>query len=145
MRSSLLDNVSRAKRSEIMGRVHSEDTGPEMVVRRLVHTMGYRYRLHVQDLPGSPDLVFPRLRKVVFVHGCFWHQHRCKRGDRRPSSHTDYWLPKLRRNKERDRRVISELKKLGWISLIVWECQTIPKRQNTLAVRLDGFLSRPNH
>ena len=136
-----MDNVTRTKRSEIMARVRSGDTGPEMAVRRLVHSMGYRYRLHRKDLPGSPDLAFPRLQKVIFVHGCFWHQHHCKRGDRKPSTHTDYWLPKLRRNVERDRRAVRQLKKLGWTALVVWECQTTSKRIEALVARLNRYLS----
>ena len=124
--------------------VKSKGTGPEMVVRRLVHSMGFRYGLHRRDLAGNPDLVFTRLRKAIFVHGCFWHQHHCKRGARRPSSHTDYWLQKLRRNMDRDRRVIRELRKLGWSVLVVWECQAIPKRLKALTARLNRFLSRPN-
>ena len=137
----MLDNVTRTRRSEIMARVRSGDTGPELAVRSLVHSMGYRYRLHRKDLPGSPDLVFPRMQKVIFVHGCFWHQHRCKRGNRKPSSHMDYWLAKLQRNVARDRRVIRQLKRLGWGALVVWECQMTPKRMNALAARLDRFLS----
>jgi len=130
----------RLTRSQIMARVHSEDTEPEMVVRRLVHLMGFRFRLHRRDLPGTPDLVFPRLRKVIFVHGCFWHQHRCKRGNRTPSTRRNYWVPKLHRNVARDRMVRARLRRLGWDTLVVWECQTKPPKRDALQERLDRFL-----
>ena len=119
--------------------VKSKNTPPEMIVRRLVHSMGYRFRLHRKDLPGNPDLVFPRFRKVIFVHGCFWHQHRCNRGNRKPTTRQEYWLPKLRRNVKRDRRVLRELRNLGWRALVVWECQTKPKRLGALANRIARF------
>jgi DNA mismatch endonuclease (patch repair protein) len=124
-----------------MSRVRSEDTEPEMTVRRLVHAMGYRYRLHARYLPGKPDLVLPRLRKVVFVHGCFWHQHCCKRGNRRPASRQEYWLPKLERNVKRDRKAVRDLRKLGWRTLVVWECQTRAKKRPALAERIARFLA----
>ena len=123
-----------------MALVRSTDTGPEMVVRRLVHSLGYRYRLHRKDLPGSPDLTFPSRRKVLFVHGCFWHQHTCKRGARIPSTSREYWVRKLGRNVARDKRVRRELKKLGWSSLVVWECQTKPRTIARLSARIERFL-----
>jgi len=107
-----------------MRRIRKTDTKPELLVRRLVHGMGYRYRLHRRDLPGTPDLVFPRLRKVIFVHGCFWHQHDCPLGRKQPSANPDYWLPKLARNVERDARAQAQLADLGWKVLAIWECQT---------------------
>jgi DNA mismatch endonuclease, patch repair protein len=93
-------------------------------VRRLIHGMGFRFRLHRKDLPGKPDLVFPRLRKVIFVHGCFWHQHAACREGRIPGSRRDYWAPKLTRNQERDSHNISRLKALGWEVHVIWECET---------------------
>ena len=135
-----MDTLSTSQRSRIMARVRSEDTGPEMLVRRTVHSLGYRFRLHRRDLPGKPDLVFPSRCKVIFVHGCFWHQHRCKRGNRVPSTRREYWVPKLRRNVSRDRRVVRELRKLGWEVLKVWECQTKPQKLPTLIRRLVKFL-----
>jgi DNA mismatch endonuclease (patch repair protein) len=133
-----VDTVSPLQRSEIMGRVRSKDTGPEMVVRRLVHGMGYRYRLHSAKLPGRPDLVFAARRKVVFVHGCFWHQHRgCKRA-RMPSSNRDYWVAKIERNTSRDRAVVRALRRARWKVLTVWECEL--SNMNRLAKRLGGFL-----
>ncbi|MCI0467585.1 MAG: very short patch repair endonuclease [Beijerinckiaceae bacterium] len=109
-----------------MRRIKSKDMKPEMLVRRLVHAMGYRYRLHVKELPGKPDLVFPSRRKVIFVHGCFWHLHNSRDcPDRRePRTNQDYWGPKLARNKERDAEHIAALEAAGWPVLIVWECQT---------------------
>lgn len=106
-----------------MSLIRSKDTGPEMAVRRVVHGMGYRYRLHRRDLPGHPDLVFPSRRKVIFVHGCFWHQHKGCKVARRPKSNKEYWLPKLRATKERDARNQRKLKTAGWNVMIVWECQ----------------------
>lgn len=116
------DPLSPDERSKRMSRVRSGDTKPEMVVRRLVHGLGYRYRLHVGDLPGTPDLVFKARRKVVFVHGCFWHQHGCRQY-RMPKTRTEFWEPKLQGNTARDAKVQRELRELGWSVLVVWECQ----------------------
>lgn len=109
-------------RSQMMAAVRSKDTAPEMLVRRLVHSLGYRYRLHQTDLPGKPDLVFRVKRKVVFVHGCFWHQHGCM-GSHLPKSNQTYWTPKLERNRERDAEHIKELRGRGWKCLVLWECE----------------------
>ena len=103
--------------------IGSKDTKPEMLLRRLVHSMGYRYRLHVKDLPGKPDLVFRGRKKVIFVHGCFWHQHANCREGRVPSSRKSYWEPKLARNKQRDEEHLKELKRLVWRTMVIWECQ----------------------
>ncbi|HET6378089.1 MAG TPA: very short patch repair endonuclease [Methylocella sp.] len=129
-------------RSENMRRIRSKDTKPEMLVRRLAHKMGYRYRLHRRDLPGKPDLVFGPRRKVIFVHGCFWHSHsgpNCP--DRRqPRSNLAYWQPKLARNQRRDAEHMAALAKAGWEVLIVWECET--RNPVTLAASLRAFLDR---
>lgn len=109
-------------RSENMRRIKSRDTNPEMIVRRLVHAMGYRYRLHRTDLPGKPDMVFAARRKVIFVHGCFWHSHGCKLSHV-PKSNADYWTPKFERNKIRDAAHDVALKSLGWKRLLIWECE----------------------
>ena len=101
----------------------SKDTAPELTVRRMAHRMGYRFRLHRKDLPGKPDLAFPKLHKVLFVHGCFWHGHNCARGARVPVQNRDYWIEKIARNKERDIRARAALKAIGWSSLALWECQ----------------------
>lgn len=124
-------------RSEIMRAVKSRDTTPEMIVRRTVHAMGKRYRLHRDDLPGKPDLTFPRLRKVIFVHGCFWHGHDCKRGARQPKENAEYWLKKISRNRERDVRSQDELQAMGWDILVIWECEL--KDVAGLTVRLQRF------
>lgn len=109
-----------------MRAIKAKDTAPELAVRRLAHSMGYRFRLHLKDLPGKPDLVFSKHKKVIFVHGCFWHQHpieRCADG-RRPKSNTGYWDIKLARNIERDERNQIKLEELGWQVLVIWECET---------------------
>lgn len=116
-----MDTLSPDQRSERMARVRSKDSRIEMVVRRLVFSMGYRYRLHRRDLPGCPDLVFPSLRRVIFVHGCFWHRHEgCART---PKSNLAFWLPKLQENRARDERNMRLLKDMGWKHMVVWECQ----------------------
>lgn len=124
-----------------MRRIRKKDTKPELVVRRIAHRMGYRFRLHRSNLPGTPDLVFPRLKKLVFVHGCFWHQHGCRLGAKQPSSNQDYWLPKLIRNVERDRRATARLTQAGWDVLVIWECET--RVPDGLSARLARFLEQP--
>lgn len=120
-----------------MQSVRSRDTGPEMAVRSLLHKLGYRFRLHRKDLPGTPDIVFPSKRKIIFVHGCFWHGHECKKG-KLPKSRTDFWLGKVTRNRERDVDVISKLHELGWITLTVWQCEL--RDMETLTEKLVDFL-----
>lgn len=135
-----MDTLSPKERSKRMARVRGRDTKPEMIVRRLTHAMGYRYRLHRADLPGKPDLVFPGRRKVIFVHGCFWHRHddpECRLA-RMPKSRLDFWGPKLERNRQRDADNVDRLLELGWRALIVWECQT--KDRAALEVRIGEFL-----
>ena len=128
-------------RSRIMRAVKSKDTKPEMIVRRLVHGMGYRYRLHRTGLPGKPDLVFGPRRKVIFVHGCFWHGHHCKRGARVPKTNIKYWTAKIGRNRQRDKDSEAALAAMGWRVLIVWECEKKDGAVRTaLAMTLDGFL-----
>lgn len=127
----MTDTLTPKERSERMSRIRSKDTKPEITVRRLVHGMGYRYRLHRRDLPGIPDLVFPRLKKVIFIHGCFWHRHsdpRCKLA-RLPKSRLDFWKPKLEANRQRDLENIHKLSRLGWEVLVVWECEISDKEQ----------------
>lgn len=132
------DTLSPGERSIRMSLVRSKDTKPEMRVRKLVHAMGYRYRLHVPNLPGRPDLVFPRLRKIIFVHGCFWHQHSCAMGARMPKSKIRFWRKKLEGNKKRDAEIMRRLKKNGWSILIIWECQI--SKTEALKARLKKFL-----
>ena len=137
----MTDTFPKAERSRIMAAVKSKDTAPEMTVRRLVHSLGYRYRLHVKSLPGSPDLAFPRLKKVINVSGCFWHMHGCGRC-RMPSSRETYWREKLLRNYERDKKTARALRKAGWGLLVVWECQIMRNRADWLKRRLLHFLSQ---
>ncbi|UEB94676.1 very short patch repair endonuclease [Pseudomonas sp. HN2] len=118
------DIVSPEHRSKIMSMIKSKNTKPEMIVRSICHEMGFRYRLHRKDLPGSPDLVFPKHRLCIFVHGCFWHRHPGCKYAYTPKSRPDFWLPKLARNVERDLQVQERLKALGWKVVIVWECHT---------------------
>jgi len=135
-----MDQLSAARRSENMRRIKSRDTVPEMTVRKLVYGLGFRYRLHGADLPGHPDLVFRSRRKVIFVHGCFWHQHAAVtcRISRKPHSNTSYWLPKLERNVLRDLQNRSSLRKLGWKVMVIWECETT--NTNRLSRKIDRFL-----
>ena len=134
-----LDRISSADRSRIMSQIRDKDTKPEMIVRRLLHRMGYRFRTHRRDLPGRPDVVLPKHRKVVFVHGCFWHRHRCTRGRSMPSTRTEFWRMKFEGNRERDLKARNHLRKLGWKVVVVWECQT--RDVQLLQRRLHQFLS----
>ena len=119
----VVDKISKLKRSENMQRIRSKNTNPELLVRSLAHQMGYRYRLHNLSLPGKPDLVFPSRRKIILVHGCFWHFHgRCIDGHV-PKSRKKYWAPKLLKNKKRDISNRRKLRRLGWSTLVIWECQ----------------------
>jgi DNA mismatch endonuclease (patch repair protein) len=133
-----MDTLNSAERSARMARVRGKDTKPELLVRRLVHGMGYRYRLHRRDLPGTPDLVFPGRHKVIFVNGCFWHRHTGCALARLPKSRSEFWLPKLTANAERDARNVRELERLGWGVLTIWECQLGDTAR--LAEKIRGFL-----
>lgn len=136
----MTDKIDAERRSANMAAIRSKGMKPEMLVRKIVHGLGYRYRLHQKDLPGKPDLVFRSRHKVVFVNGCFWHQHGSKRCriTRRPKSNLEYWEPKLQRNVERDRRNKKALRKRGWSVLTVWECEA--KKSSVLTERLSRFL-----
>lgn len=134
------DRMTPAERSAQMRRITKRDTGPEVRVRRVAHSLGYRFRLHRRDLPGSPDIVFPGRRKIALVHGCFWHQHEGCRLKRQPKSRLDYWLPKLARNVARDKTVQEELAHLGWQVLVIWECET--RDAKLIADRLRAFLEQ---
>ena len=133
-----MDTLTPQQRSERMRLIRAKDTKPEIIVRRLLHSMGYRYRIHVAALPGRPDIVFPGRRKVIFVHGCFWHLHdNCGRA---PKSRLEYWMPKLEGNRARDHANVARLAALGWDVLVVWECAVKDLAGMTLSLRafLDG-------
>ena len=120
-----MDTLTKEERSARMGLVRSKDTKPELRVRSIVHRAGYRFRLHRRDLPGSPDLVFPSRKKVIFVHGCFWHAHpnpNCKRA-RIPKTRVEFWKDKFSKNRARDAKTLDELRSLGWKALTLWECE----------------------
>lgn len=137
-----MDTLTPSERSRRMARVKSKGTRPEMVVRRLLFSLGYRYRLHDRSLPGSPDIVFQRKKKAIFVHGCFWHRHDGCALARLPKSRLDFWIPKLEGNRERDARKLLQLKSLGWDAFVIWECEL--KDLNLLEKKLNGFLGRGN-
>jgi DNA mismatch endonuclease (patch repair protein) len=134
------DVFTPAERSRVMASVKGKNTKPELAVRRLAHRLGYRFRLHRKDLPGAPDLVFSGRRKVIFVHGCFWHGHDCARGARKPKANADYWTKKIARNRARDEAARSALETLGWKALTLWECEL---KRDDLPQRLRRFLGQP--
>jgi DNA mismatch endonuclease, patch repair protein len=134
-----VDKLPPERRSENMRRIRSRDTSPEMIVRRLAHGMGFRHRLHVATLPGKPDLVFTRLKKIIEVRGCFWHQHRGCADSHIPKSRVEYWRPKLKRNQRRDKDNEKALRAAGWNVLMIWECETT--EPYALAERIKAFLS----
>ena len=134
-----MDSLSPVERSEIMARVRSKDSRPEMFVRKLVFALGYRYCLHVKDLPGHPDIVFRKLHRVIFVHGCFWHRHQECVLARLPKSRLDFWRPKLEGNKKRDEKNKKALLRNGWKVLTIWECQL--KSTERLTSRIRRFLN----
>lgn len=140
---STMDRLSKADRSRVMSRVSSRNTAPERTVRSLIHKLGYRFRLHSKGLPGTPDIVFASRRKVIFVNGCFWHGHTCKRG-KRPSSNVSFWRAKIAKNVLRDRRVRSLLTDQGWKTMTVWQCEL---SDSTLPTRLRAYLEigAPDH
>lgn len=135
-----MDHLTPERRSLNMSKVRSKNTAPEMMVRSLVHRLGFRFRLHRKDLPGKPDLVFPGRKSVIFVHGCFWHGHDCRRGQL-PKSHIEFWKSKVETNQRRDAQNIESLAALGWRTLVVWECET--KQPERLADKIQGYLAQP--
>ena len=133
-----MDIIDKDARSRLMGRIRGKDTKPEMVVRKVAHRLGYRFRLHQCNLPGSPDLVFPRRRKAVFVHGCYWHRHPGCRLAYMPKSNVDFWTRKFAVNEARDRKALEDLHDQRWDTLVVWECET--KDIENVASRLTTYL-----
>jgi len=134
----MTDILTPDQRHKCMSNIRSTNTKPEIVVRRIVHGMGYRYRLHKRDLPGKPDIVLARHKKVIFVNGCFWHMHNCSNGRVTPKTNAKFWQSKRKGNVERDKRNLRQLRKAGWKVLVVWECQT--KNINRLARKLKRSL-----
>ncbi len=134
----MADVLTPEQRRFCMSRIKGRDTKPELAVRKLVHALGYRYRLHVRSLPGSPDLVFSSRRKVILVHGCFWHRHNCRYGRVMPATRRAFWKSKLEGNRERDGKNRRLLRKEGWGVLVVWECQT--RKTEWLLERILAFL-----
>ncbi|MFZ1102730.1 MAG: very short patch repair endonuclease [Hyphomicrobiaceae bacterium] len=132
------DTAAALTLTERMRRIRKKDSKPELIVRRLVHGMGFRYRLHGAKLPGTPDIVLPRHRKAILVHGCFWHRHDCPDGTKLPRSKPEYWGPKLERNRQRDAANLEKLRTLGWAVLVVWECEV--RDEQELVSRLTQFL-----
>jgi DNA mismatch endonuclease (patch repair protein) len=134
----MADTRTPEQRRRIMQAVKTRDTGPELIVRRILFELGYRYRLNSYNLPGRPDIVFPGKKRAIFVHGCFWHGHGCQKG-KAPKSRLEYWEPKLRTNVERDAEQLVALGSLGWSVLTIWQCETHDKE--ALTARLARFLS----
>jgi DNA mismatch endonuclease, patch repair protein len=134
------DVFTPEQRSRVMARVKGKDTSPELKVRRLLHRLGARFRLHRKDLPGAPDIVLPSRKLAIFVHGCFWHGHDCARGSRVPKQNRDYWLAKVGRNRERDAASRAALQALGWRVETIWECEL---KDPALESRLGGMLRPP--
>lgn len=120
----MTDVLTLEQRRKCMASIRSRDTRPEMIVRKMVHAMGYRYRLHRRDLPGKPDLVFSRIKKVIFVHGCFWHKHKCRYGRVQPKTNADFWISKRESTRLRDFKNMRKLREMGWGSMTIWECWT---------------------
>ncbi|WP_373325794.1 very short patch repair endonuclease [Sporomusa paucivorans] len=135
-----MDIWSREKRSEVMAKIKSKDTKPEKAVRSLLHRMGYRFRIHRKDLPGRPDIILPKYRAVIFVHGCFWHLHEGCRDGTVPKTGTGKWREKLENNVARDKRNIGQLEELGWRVLTLWECE-IEKKPEKIRQRLEAFIN----
>lgn len=134
----MTDRLDPKRRSLLMQKVKTKNTGPEKEIRSLLHRLGYRFRLHRKDLPGTPDIVFSKRRIVLFVHGCFWHAHGCPKGQP-PKSRHEYWQPKLQGNRERDQRNVDALTRAGWHVEVVWQCELVD--QQTLGARLEALLS----
>lgn len=139
----MADTLTQDERSRLMAKVRGKDTGPERMVRSLLQRAGYRFRLHVSELPGTPDIVLPRLRAVVLVHGCFWHRHKGCKEATTPKTHRKYWADKFARNIANDRKHSRELRRLGWRVIVIWECHL--KHPDRVQSRLQRLLKSPGH
>jgi len=131
-----MDIVSSDKRSEMMSRIRGQDTKPEILVRSLLHRLGYRFRLHGRDLPGTPDIILPRHKKIIFVHGCFWHRHEGCKDATIPKTRTEWWLDKLNKNGERDKKNLENLQSSGWKVITIFECEIESKSQEVIISKL---------
>ncbi len=127
----MADVLTKLQRSFNMSKIRDKNTKPEIIVRSIVYRMGFRYRLHNKNLPGKPDIVLTRHKKIIFVHGCFWHLHKCRYGKVKPATNVNFWEKKRSDNQERDKRNIKELKKLGWDVLVIWECELKKSSEKT--------------
>ncbi|RJP34203.1 MAG: DNA mismatch endonuclease Vsr [Candidatus Omnitrophota bacterium] len=136
----MADNLSFEQRKYCMSQIREKDTKPEIIIRKIVHALGYRFRLHRRDLPGCPDLVFPSRRKIIFVHGCFWHRHSGCSKSTTPTTRNDYWIKKFKGNVKRDRTNIKSLRNQGWDVLVIWECET--KETEKLYENIKYFLEK---
>jgi DNA mismatch endonuclease (patch repair protein) len=137
----MADRITATQRSALMARIRRSDTKPELVVRRLVHGMGYRFRVQLKGVPGRPDLAFTRRRKIIQVHGCFWHAHEGCPTARTPATRAEFWATKFARNRERDRRLEAAARAAGWEGIVIWECEL--KDLDGLRERLVNFLGPP--
>lgn len=137
----MADIFNKKKRSQIMSRISGKDTKPELFIRKAIFAEGYRYRLHRKDLPGNPDIVFSKRKKVIFINGCFWHGHNCKKAAL-PTTNKIFWEKKLTGNKERDKRNLSKLKTLGWKSLVIWQCQIKKSTLKSQINKIKAFLDK---
>lgn len=135
-----MDRITKEHRSWNMARIRSKDTQPERIVRSMLHRMGYRFRLHCKHLPGHPDIVLPRHKAVIFVHGCFWHRHRCANGQVMPETRAEFWKAKFEGNAARDTVARQQLRREGWKVLVVWECETRVRNLQRLQTRVVRFL-----
>lgn len=138
-----MDVFSKEKRSRVMSRISGKDTKPELQVRSLLHGMGYRFRLWRKDLPGNPDIILPRHKKLIFVHGCFWHGHEGCPRSKRPNTNVEFWNKKIDGNMKRDKHNIRKLEDSGWMTLTLWTCEI--KNQQVLENRLTAFLGTDQH
>jgi DNA mismatch endonuclease (patch repair protein) len=132
-----MDHLSEQERSSLMAKVKGKNTLPEMTIRRLIHAAGFRYRLHVKNLPGSPDIVFTPQKKAIFINGCFWHAHDCRK-NLIPKTRQQFWVDKFERNRKRDTENVDKLKTLGWSILVIWECEV---KKSCISDKIFSFLS----
>lgn len=137
----MADRMSRSKRSALMARIRRSDTGPELSVRRLLHHLGYRFRIQLAEVPGRPDVAFPKKKRAIFIHGCFWHAHQGCPIHKIPKTRTDFWQEKFKRNRERDQRLLKEADAQGWECLVLWECELGDLK--VVGERLKRFLGEP--